>query len=122
MRVFKPTSAYERAQREVRERQREHIRSLSNTERIAMAKRQMRMSLSGGSDKAQGFMRSSKAYADTAQGTRLYQRAYAKRPETIERADRMAPTLPREYIPKVRGERDKNTMLKILEYSGVSRK
>lgn len=120
--VFKPLTAYERAQREHRERLKAAIKSMSPLDRIVTAK----AAIVNRAGRTQG-MAPSKAYADTPTGTKHYLRAFGRRPETITRDDRLAPTLPTVYIPRVQNGHGRATLrghvlAKMREYSGVSRK
>lgn len=121
MRVFKPLSARERAQAEAQARVRGHAASLSDIDKIVLAK----AAIANRADRPQG-MKPGKTYRTDAD----YERAYGKRPQTIPRADRILPTVPHIEIPRLahygpsRDQRYRvtHTIQQIREYSGISRK
>lgn len=101
-RVFKPLTAYERAAAELRSKQRAAVMNQTDVDRIVHAK----AAIAGRADRPQGF---------------LTRHAFPKQTQLIPREDRTTLSIPRVYIPRVRGERHKNALVKLREYSGVSR-
>lgn len=114
MRVFRVLTASERAAAELRSKQRSTILSKSDLDRLVIAK----AAIGQRTDKPQGFMRPSKTYASDSDYLRARER---NRTETIPRDDRTLPTMPRVYIPRIRGEKHgSRTLQRIREYSGVA--
>lgn len=105
MRVFKPLTAFERAQAERRQKQISAIKAMSDVDKIVVAKRQ----ICNLADRPQG-MKPRHAYTRDSDYLRAQERAKTR---TVNWEDREH--IPRMVLPTGRGDRRKNTLRRIME-------